>query len=77
MSLNGWPYDRVLGVLAVGLMCSFVLKTAADEKSSSLVTDFSGIKLRVDRYLWMRPESLIVSVIMAVLGGGGGGVNLA
>jgi hypothetical protein len=33
-------------VLALGLMRSFVLKTAADEKSSSLVMDLSGIKLR-------------------------------
>jgi len=39
------------GVLAVRLMCSFVLETAADEKSSSLMIDFSGIKLRVDGYL--------------------------
>jgi hypothetical protein len=46
------------GVWAVGLMCSFVLKSAADEKSSSLVMDFSGIKLRVDGYLWMKPENL-------------------
>jgi len=33
------------GLLAVGLMCSFVLKTAADEKSF-LVMDLSGRKLR-------------------------------
>ena len=47
-----------LGVLAVGLMCSFILRNAADEKNFSLVMDFSGIKLRVDGYLWMKPESL-------------------
>jgi len=39
------------GVLAVSLMCSFVLETAADEKRSSFMMDFLGIKLRVDGYL--------------------------